>query len=133
MLLLLCACPAAATPTLFADTEVAREGYFVLHWTPQSTATADLTLQQSLSPDFRDPESWAVAGAGQFTQSGLDNGVYYFRLRDTEGDSNTVSVEVQHHSLGRALFFFLTGLFLFLVLLGVIVVGQRRTRTGQAS
>ena len=126
-----------AAPPLTADTETAREGYFVLHWTAMENPGSELVLQQSSDADFSEfsaPDNeqvsndrWDVSNATQFTQSGLDNGVYYFRLTDDSGVSNTVRVTVAHHSLARALFFFCMGLLLFLILVTMIIVGHRRT------
>ena len=126
-----------AAPPLTADTALAREGYFVLRWSVEENPGARLILQQSANPDFAEftaangePTSidqWDVSNAVQFTQSGLDNGDYYYRLTDDFGVSNTVQVTVEHHSLVRALMFFSMGLLLFLILVAMIIVGHRRT------
>lgn len=117
---------ALAAPELATATALSREGYFVLSWN-EGEASGDLVLQLSESELFNDATEWSVSGADQFTQSGLDNGLYYFRLQDAAGDSNIVQVRVEHHSLGRAVLFFSLGAALFFILLITIVSGRLRT------
>ncbi|MEZ5488976.1 MAG: hypothetical protein R3F50_01500 [Gammaproteobacteria bacterium] len=107
---------------------VSTEGYFVLSWETPEPALA-LTLHQSSTPDFSAGlEEWSVTGASQFTQSGLVNGNYYFRLSDSTGFSNTVHVQVVHHSLLRASLFFSLGATLFGILVATLLLGQRGLR-----
>lgn len=117
-----------AAPSLGSDLTVSSEGYFVLSWeAPESEI--DLALQQSSTPAFNaDLEEWSVTGASQFTQSGLVNGDYYFRLSDSTGFSNTVHVQVVHHSLVRASLFFSLGATLFGILLLSLFLGHRGLR-----
>ncbi|MBT8148204.1 MAG: hypothetical protein KJN90_15200 [Gammaproteobacteria bacterium] len=119
-----------AAPPLTSDLSISSEGYFVLSWETESDL--ELVLQQSSNPTFTtDLEQWSVTGATQFTQSGLTNGDYFYRLIDDGGASNTVSVEVAHHSLNRAAFFFTLGAVLFGILISVLLLGRQRTqRTG---
>lgn len=115
-----------AAPTLSSDLSISNEGYFVLSWDGEE-ADQDLVLQQATDIAFSSEiEEWVVTGASQFTQSGLVDGVYYFRLVDNTDSSNTISVEVAHHSLGRATFFFSLGAILFGVLVAILVIGRRQ-------
>lgn len=112
---------------LNASTSVSNEGYFVLDWeiAPQDSP---LTLQQSNSQQFSSVTPREVAGSGAATITGLADGHYYFRLLD--GDqvvSNTVDIQVSHHSLERAGGFFLLGLALFSILIFTILHGNRKT------
>ena len=117
-----------AAPPLRSDLTVSSEGYFVLSWEPPVTSI-ELTLQQSSTPEFDgESEAWFVTGASQFTQSGLINGDYYYRLTDSTGVSNTVHVQVAHHSLLRASLFFFLGAALFGILVLTLILGQRNLR-----
>lgn len=117
-----------AAPSLSSGLSVSTEGYFVLSWETPEPALA-LTLHQSSTPDFSAGlEEWSVTGASQFTQSGLVNGNYYFRLSDSTGFSNTVHVQVVHHSLLRASLFFSLGATLFGILVATLLLGQRGLR-----
>lgn len=120
-----------AAPVISSDVTVSREGYFVLRW-EAAAPDNNLVLQQSTEPDFRsDVEQWPVDGALQFTLSGLEDDVYYYRLSSDSGVSNTISVQVEHHTLDRALLFFLLGAVLFSTLVIVLIIGDRRLkRTG---
>jgi hypothetical protein len=117
---------AFAAPQLSANLDVAAEGYFVLSWDAPDISS-ELTLQESREPDFSgDLEQWPVSQANQFTQSGLTNGLYFYRLADGTSTSNVVKVEVQHHSLSRAWFFFSLGAVLFILLVGILLHGRRQ-------
>lgn len=135
ILIALLPCPSAfAAPQLEASVAVAREGYFVLSWDlsagDHDRGTA-LTLQQSSQADFSgDVEQWPVHQADQFTQSGLTNGRYYYRLVSEKGASNVVEVEVQHHALSRAFFFFSLGAVLFILLVVILLHGRRQNARG---
>lgn len=131
-LLILAAGNARPTPQLASDLALSREGYFVLSWV--GTASGELLLQQADDAAFSTGvEAWQVTGATQFTQSGLVNGDYYFRLRDEAGFSNAVHVRVEHHSLARAGVFFALGALLFGALVTSLMLGQRRLRSGDSA
>jgi len=117
---------AAENLSLSASTSISNEGYFVLDW-QSDTPVEDLTLEQANDQSFSNPLERSLAGASAATITGLDDGTYYFRLTDTSSTlSNTVSVTVAHHSLGRAGSFFLLGLVLFSVLIVTILKGNRQ-------
>lgn len=120
----------AAEMTLNTDTTLSTEGYFVLNWSSDLPDSFPLVLEQARSVTFPGSRTINVPANGAITITGLADGEYYYRL-GTDGEySNVVAVTVAHHSLGRALGFFLTGLSLFLVLLFTIVHGSRRRRGG---
>lgn len=85
----------------------------------------DAVLQQALSTQFSDAIERSIPAAGSVTLSGLDDGTYYFRAGTSDAWSNTITVDVEHHSLGRALGFFSLGLVLFIILISTIVLGNR--------
>ncbi len=131
-LFLLLPIPVRAAPQLDSDLSVSREGYFVLSWEAHES-DSNLKLQQSSNSEFtREVEEWSVSGASQFTQSGLFNGEYYFRLVDEAGTSNTVHIQVVHHSLARASLFFILGAILFGILVVTLVLGRRGLRGGNS-
>lgn len=113
-----------AAPELSTADPFPTAGYFQLSWgekLPQGSI-----LQQSLSPDFAGAREWQVAGSESFAMSGLSDGEYFYRLQGAteQGWSNTVTVKVQHHSLGKAWLFFGVGAVLFLYLLVYIFSRQ---------
>lgn len=116
----------AAEVSLTTDTTLSTEGYFVLNWETIDPSSQPVILQQSDSEDFSVDREFTLPSNGSITITGLDNGHYYFRAYQ-EGSpfSNTVAIEVVHHSLQRALFFFSIGLVLFLILVVTIVMGNR--------
>ncbi len=113
-----------ADARLSTDTDVASAGYFVLDWS--SNMSGPFLLQQSSSPDFFSVDSESSHTNRQTTITGLDDGTYFYRVRDATGlVSNVISVEVAHHSLTKAFSFFILGCFLFVVLLSVLLHAQR--------
>ncbi|MCB1669470.1 MAG: hypothetical protein R3F41_06015 [Gammaproteobacteria bacterium] len=122
--------PVLAAPALESNLSVSNEGYFVLSW-EQPVSDSSLRLQQAGDPGFTtDVEEWPVSGASQFTQSGLFNGDYYFRLIDNDGSSNTLVIQVRHHSLARASLFFSLGAVLFSILVLTLLLGRRSLQRG---
>ena len=116
----------AAENSLTTNTTLATEGYFVLSW---STDFDSVTLLQSNSSDFQNPFAREIPGSGEITITGLTDGDYHFRLqRDGGAVSNLLTVSVLHHSLTRALLFFLLGLALFITLVTTILIGTNRAR-----
>lgn len=116
----------AADISLTSDTNISSEGYFVLSWTSEPDSETPVLLQQDTSETFTNPVELTLAANGSVTLTGFDDGRYFFRAR--QGDSpfsDTVIVEVAHHSLQRAFAFFLVGLALFLILVFTIVRGNR--------
>lgn len=118
----------AADIALASDTPYSAEGYFVISLTSDAPEGATATLEQSMADDFSDSHDYILPANGQITITGLPNGQYYFRASLAgSAYSETVMVEVMHHSMQRAVGFFLVGLALFLILIVTIVRGNRRT------
>ena len=56
----------------------------------------------------------------------LSDDIYYFRIRNNNSAwSNTIEVEVKHHSLSRAFGFFSLGAVMLIVTLIVLIKGAR--------
>jgi hypothetical protein len=126
LLALLASGAASGAPGLRADTELSREGYFVLSW---EGGAGETWLQQAEDPAFAAASSVRVEGAGSLTLTGFRDGLYHFRVGSERQDwSETVSIEVSHHGMGRAWAFFSLGLVLFLALCAAILLGNRRAR-----
>lgn len=119
----------AADISLSSDTTLSTEGYFVISWTSASESDAPVILQQSPSENFGTTISreFNLPANGSVTITGLNDGLYYYRaIHSGESSfSNVVTVEVAHHSLQRAVAFFLVGLVLFLILVATIIKGNR--------
>ena len=122
LLLVLCCCCAgiaSAAVTLEVDTPEAKAGYFVLSWDQEAPG---YLLQQAPDERFAEYREWEIGPDAAFTVSGLAEGDYYYRIQPLDGEwSNTVVVNVRHHSLARAWTFFFIGLTLFAILAGVIL------------
>ncbi len=119
----------AADISLSSDTTLSTEGYFVISWTSVSESDAPVILQQSPSENFGTTISreFNLPKNGSITITGLDDGEYYFRAIHSgqSSFSDVLVVEVAHHSLQRAVAFFLVGLVLFLILVVTIIKGNR--------
>lgn len=109
--------------SLTTDTELAREGYFVLDWSLGDQE--DYVIQQAHSSAFVQPDTYEVPASGSMTLSGFADGDYYFRAGREGNWTDTVQVTVEHHSLARALGFFISGLILFSILTVVILRGNK--------
>ncbi|MBU0656308.1 MAG: hypothetical protein KJ914_14390 [Gammaproteobacteria bacterium] len=71
-------------------------------------------LQQRRSPDFSGAHESQVVGSESFSMSGLSNGEHFYRLQSAadQSRSNTLTVKVQPHSLGKSWLFFTVGAWL---------------------
>ena len=122
-------------PVLTTDTKLATAGYYQLSWQPGmrgvSHKSPHFELQQSSYADFhivqviyRGPDRASVI-------SGQTDGDYYYRIRAIQPGhissdwSQHIIVKVQHHSLAKALGFFITGAMVFFVTLLFIVIKSR--------
>lgn len=120
---------------LDSDTEVATAGYFRLSWWLDAMVEKDnieYQLQRSGQPDFA---RFKVAYLGPDLArvvSGKSDGEYYYRIRAIQhgvpltGWSNVVRISVAHHSLFRALMFFVAGAMVFFSLLIFILKQNKR-------
>lgn len=108
--------------SLSSDTELTREGYFVLDWSLGDEG--DYVIEQAHGNSFVQPDTYEVPASGSMTLSGFADGGYYFRAGREGNWTDTVKVTVEHHSLARALGFFISGLILFSILTVVILRGN---------
>jgi hypothetical protein len=138
--LLLGLVPAAArlaAPELESDTAQANAGFFRLVWQYRD-AVSEFELQESVHDDFSNVHVIYRGPDRARVLSGRDDGLYFFRVRALDGDgdkgawSAPVRVEVAHHSLFKAAFFFAVGALVFLSTLGLIVSGHLRCRQGHS-
>lgn len=109
---------------LSSDTSVATAGYYQLIWYGKSEV---FQLQESTTSDFK---LFKVIYKGKDlarTISGKSDGDYFYRLVDEQSSqiSNTVKVEVSHHSLEHAILFFIAGAIVFISILFLILKGNR--------
>jgi hypothetical protein len=121
---------AVAAPELNSDTRLSTAGYFQLSWSaPSSTLTSSeqYVLQQAENPDFNDAKTLYQGPDQASVISGLGDRTYYYRVRlviDPDW-SETLAVEVKHHSLSRAIGFFTLGALMFLATAIVLLRGAR--------
>ena len=122
-------------PVLTSDTTLATAGYYQLSWQPgvqgASHKNISFELQQATSADFIQAE---VIYRGQDMArvvSGMPDGDYYYRLRSildsdaAEYWSPILHIQVSHHSLHKALGFFIAGALVFLLTMFFIVERSR--------
>lgn len=136
LLLLLLPLAANAKPLhsveLSSDTQTATAGYFQLRWQGDESH-AHYRLLESDNPRFS-PSKVLYQGPDLATViSGKHNGSYYYRVAELKGSkpvavSNTVMVEVAHHSLAKAFLFFAIGAIVFLATLSLILQGNRHSK-----
>jgi hypothetical protein len=115
----------ATETTLTSDTQLSSEGYFVLSWSIAAESGEMQLLQESPTPDFSRVSTFDIAPTGALTLTGYPDGEYFFRAGTPGNWSATLEVTVAHHALGRALAFFAVGLLLFVILVVVILRGNR--------
>lgn len=123
------ASPLLAQVQLSTNTDLATAGYFQLTWSTDSQS-APYVLQQSLTPSFSNYKIHYQGTDTASVLSGLSNGTYHFRVLDKqEVASNIISVEVKHHSLGKAFGFFALGALMFCILIAVLIAASRKKET----
>lgn len=109
--------------TLFVES---RDGYTALQWNAGDHSTFE--LQQSSDPDFSNTTTIYKGPDRASFISGLNDGIYYFRIRGLSGSwSDTLCLSVNHQSLSLALFLAGIGMVVFLVTVWVVVTGSLRT------
>ena len=117
-----------------ADQAVATAGYFKLSWQAGASSATDantsFVVQQSHSADFHTSQVLYKGMESSSLISGQPDGVYYYRVRETNQSawSKPVRVEVRHHSLSTALQFFGLGFAVFALTLFTILRGVKQTR-----
>lgn len=123
-------------PVLTTDSTLATAGYYQLSWQPGLTGASNkkhiYQLQQSHHSNFSQAKTLYRGPDLASVISGQMDGVYYYRVRYSDHNgiispwSATQAVQVQHHTLSRALLFFIAGALVFLGLLIFILTGARR-------
>lgn len=79
-------------------------------------------LQEASSDSFQQPKiRYSGPDQGTFL-SGLNDGTYYYRLRNQNGDySNVVTLEIKHHPIQLAISLLLLGALVFVVTTALVV------------
>lgn len=109
----------------------ADEGHVTLAWTAVARE-ASYELQQADDPAFENAVTRYKGPDLAFFTSGLPEGSHYFRVRATVEDgrhpgwSPVMEVQVHYPSRERVLVLLSVGGLLFLVLVGVVIIGHRR-------
>jgi hypothetical protein len=85
-------------------------------------------LQESTDLEFSNPVNAYISNINSSTQTGLDNGTYYYRVKNNYDEwSNIVRVTVKHHSLDKAFLFFTSGFCLFICIVTSLIIGHKNT------
>jgi len=117
-------------PRLFVNNTIATAGFFRLHW---ETQAKHVELQVATSPQFEAPTTAYIGPDRATVISGKPNGTLYYRVRALDSQhpnpwSESVIVEVRHHSLPRALMFLSLGVLVFLITVTMIIRGTRKEK-----
>jgi hypothetical protein len=108
---------------------VSDDGHVRLEWLASGPG-AVYEIQQAETPYFENPKSiYKGPDLGTFV-SGLRNGKYYYRVRTEGGDwSDTLELDVKHHSLRLAYILSGLGAIVFLLTVWVVLRGTSKTVT----
>ncbi|MBD3669341.1 MAG: hypothetical protein HUJ29_01095 [Gammaproteobacteria bacterium] len=130
----------AFSPMLFAtegiklssDSDVATAGYYQLSWETEQSADR-FRLIEADNPRFSQSKILYEGPDLAMILSGKSNGTYYYRVaalsqQSQDLVSNTLKVEVDHHSMTKAMLFFSIGAIVFLATLILILRGSRLTK-----
>ncbi len=107
------------------------DGMARLSWSLEEGAKVQ--IEQDLDPGFAEPRSLYQGSDRASVITGLPDGAYHYRGRRMYPDGSTsawsepVTLEVKHHTLARAAFFFSVGALVFLATTALILIGNRRT------
>ena len=128
--------PAHANPTLVlhSDTEIATAGYYQLRWEwPEVTPATRFILLESAVHEGADTKRIIYSGSDTASViSGKPDGIYAYSVQVLDGrvqpvaQSDRVQVMVEHHSLTRAIGFFMLGAIVFVATLLVILRSAAR-------
>ena len=101
-------------------------GHIRLEWSADHETTFE--LQRAQTAAFTDSLTIYTGPDRASFISGLENGTYYFRVRETGKEwSDIMTVLVEHQSLRLAFTLFTIGGIVFLLTVFVVVNGARRT------
>lgn len=118
----------ASAPNFIQESPVSsKEGYHSLQWEYKIEGASSYELQRAQNPRFEDAVTiYNGSDKGSFI-SGLKDGKYYYRVRDSSISGNwsePLLVEVDHFDIGFAISLFAVGLFVFLATLAVLVIAN---------
>lgn len=100
-------------------------GYHQLEW--EATPDVATEVQQATLSDFENAKTLYKGMDRASYISGLENGTYFFRVREEGGEwSPTLTLTVQHQSLQLAFTLFGLGALVFLLTVWVVVKGTRQ-------
>lgn len=111
----------ASAATLEPSSYDSTEGYFQLTW----EAEQPVRLVESTRPDFGTSRIVYTGSDSGHVASGKPDGVWYYRLESEDGESilsDVATITVRHHTLERAILFFVLGAIVFVATLGLIFV-----------
>lgn len=119
----------AQSPSLDVNTTTSTDGYYVLSWDisgESSSQAQEFTLEESPSQDFSSASLIYSGPDKSRVISGKPDGSYFYRVSlsdDSAASSDVIAVEVAHHSIQRALFFFVLGFVVFGSILFTVLRG----------
>jgi len=116
-----------------SSTSISNDGSFTLSW--EIPRNSRIELQQAAQQ--QNIFNTIFTGADSATViTGLPDGEYLYRARLTDASGNlsdwspTSVITVQHHSISRALSFFLVGAIVFVTTLLLILLGGKASKQG---
>lgn len=117
----------AETPALESNTKQASAGFFKLYW---QEGIGNVEIEEASDADFINADKIFPGSDNATVISGKPDGDWYYRARRVDnsntGDwSDTIQVTVKHHSIERALGFFLAGFIMFIATCWLVIRGER--------
>ena len=100
----------------------ANEGHTVLNWTEGQL----VTLYKSSDPNFENQTLIYKGSKNSFFITGMSNGLNYFRIISENGEQASVTVSVSYPEKKLVIFSLIIGTFLFLSLVLIIFLGNRK-------
>ena len=118
-----------SVPELTSNTEIATAGFYHLSW---KSDAKKIELQESNDSNFTSAITLYKGADTATLISGKPDGTWYYRIRNinngnTGNWSQPVVVTVSHHSLSRALTFFVIGFLMFIATVTLVIKGIRNT------
>jgi hypothetical protein len=106
-----------------ATDSISEDGHIKIEWV-MTRADATVEVEQANSINFVNPKTIYEGPDNATFISGLENGIYYYRVRRLGGEwSDTVKVSVQHHSLALAFTLFGLGALVFFLTVFIVIRG----------
>jgi hypothetical protein len=115
--------PEPAPVLKLVDGSVSADGHVKIEWKRLKQGSR-VELQQSESENFNGAKTIYSGPDNATFVSGLDNGTYYYRIREAGGEwSAPAMLTVKHHSLRLALVLFSLGALVFGLTVFIVVKG----------